>query len=142
MILRHDERGRGRKRLTQCLRILGILLLVWLVSGVNFEELAESLSEVSRPLLFIAFFMILPHVFSKVWRWKLILENQGDCYPLKPAALAYFGGIFAGLLTPGRLGEFVRAIHFQRDCQVRLGRALFSVMMERLFDLVFLWILI
>jgi hypothetical protein len=52
-----------------------------------------------------------------------------------PAFLAYFGSLFIGYLTPGRLGEFIKAAHVNRDCGVPAARAFSSVLSDRLFDL-------
>ncbi|NJL33436.1 MAG: flippase-like domain-containing protein [Chloroflexaceae bacterium] len=71
-------------------------------------------------------------------RWcagQLTLRSQGIVYGTRPAVLAYFGSIFIGLLTPGRLGEFVKALHLKQDCAISGGRALSSVFLDRLFDL-------
>jgi hypothetical protein len=56
-------------------------------------------------------------------------------YPVISAYLAYFGSLFIGLLTPGRLGEFVKALHVNQDCDVSLVRAFSTVLADRLFDL-------
>jgi uncharacterized protein (TIRG00374 family) len=52
-----------------------------------------------------------------------------------PAFLAYFGSLFVGFLTPGRLGEFVKAMYVSQDDNVSFAKAFSSVLADRLFDL-------
>jgi uncharacterized protein (TIRG00374 family) len=48
---------------------------------------------------------------------------------------AYFASMFLGFLTPGRLGEFVKAWYVSQACKVSSGLAFSSVLADRLFDL-------
>jgi uncharacterized protein (TIRG00374 family) len=56
---------------------------------------------------------------------------------LGEAASVYGFSILVGTVTPGRLGEFVKALHL-RERGMSLGGSLSSVVVDRLFDLVFL----
>jgi uncharacterized protein (TIRG00374 family) len=91
--------------------------------------------DVDLYLLGIAIVLNLPMVLLKTLRWKNLMYRQDIRYPIGKAYLAYFGGIFIGFFTPGRLGEFIKAIHINQDCRVSVGRALSSVLADRLFDL-------
>ena len=63
------------------------------------------------------------------------MKSQAIYYPIKDAFLAYFGSLFIGFMTPGRLGEFVKALHVSNDYNVKIGLAFSSVLADRLFDL-------
>jgi hypothetical protein len=82
----------------------------------------------------------LPMVLFKSLRWQSLMRSQHIQYTATDAYFAYFGSIFIGFLTPGRLGEFVKALHVSRDCDVSLARAFSSVLVDRLYDLYLLLI--
>jgi len=71
----------------------------------------------------------------KAARWQSLLRGLGVSYPLPTAFLSYYVCLFIGNLTPGRLGELVRAAHLVQDREIDPGRALSSVVVDRLFDL-------
>lgn len=49
--------------------------------------------------------------------------------------------LYIGFITPGRLGEFVKALYLKSDKQISLSRGMSSVLLDRLFDLYLLVIL-
>ena len=76
-----------------------------------------------------------PLILIKTARWQGILRSQLVEFRIWSAYLAYFGSLFIGFLTPGRLGEFVKAVHVSEECGVSPTRAFSSVLADRLFDL-------
>lgn len=93
-----------------------------------------------KPLLLLVLVLHLPLMWFKALRWQHLLQAQRIQYGLRNAYLAYFGSMFIGLLTPGRLGEFVKAVHVTQDCGMPLTYAMSSVFSDRLFDLYLLLI--
>lgn len=122
------------------LRSIGLALFVFLLVRYQVLESLLSLDMASAGLLLAAIALNVPQIVLKVVRWRYLLSVQGIRYPQLPATLAYFGSIFIGLLTPGRLGEFIKSVHVQRDCGVSSGRAFSSVLADRLFDLAALFV--
>ncbi len=116
------------------LRLVGVLLLGFLLSRVDLGHLVSTIADASWYLV-VAIFLNIPQLSLKVVRWKTLLLAQGICYGVWKAGLAYSGSIFLGLLTPGRLGELVKAFHVKQDCRVSIGRAFSSVLADRIFDL-------
>lgn len=122
------------------LRLVGLALLVVLLIQVDLARLVQVLQSTNLLLVALAVGTILPMIGTKTVRWLRILHSQETRYTFAPAFLAYLGSMFVGLLTPGRLGEFVKALHVSRDCGVPLARAFSSVLVDRLYDLYLLLI--
>ncbi|NJN67999.1 MAG: flippase-like domain-containing protein [Chloroflexaceae bacterium] len=122
------------------LRLVGLALLVFLLIQIDLARLVQVLRATNPVLFAVAVGTILPMIGTKTVRWLRILHAQAIPYRLQPAFLAYLGSMFVGLLTPGRLGEFVKALHVSRDCGVPLARAFSSVLVDRLYDLYLLLI--
>jgi uncharacterized membrane protein YbhN (UPF0104 family) len=117
------------------LRLIGLVLLGLILWRLDFAALVRIIRGADRVLLGIAVVLNLLLVLLKSLRWRALMVQQDIRYPIGKAYLAYFGSISVGFLTPGRLGEFVKAIHVNHDCDVSPGRALSSVLVDRLFDL-------
>ena len=117
------------------LRLTGLLLLGVLLWRMDVAALARVLQGGDRSLLAMAVVLNLPMVFLKALRWQTLMRKQGVHYSTGKTYLAYFGSMFVGFLTPGRLGEFVKALHVSQDCGVSTAQAFSSVLVDRLFDL-------
>lgn len=120
---------------TSWLRVLGILLLAFLLWRIDLTRLAGVLRQATPSLVIAAVLLNLPQITIKALRWKGLLRSHQIEYGAAPSILSYFGSIFIGLLTPGRLGEFIKAWHVKEDCGVPAARALSSVLVDRIFDL-------
>jgi uncharacterized protein (TIRG00374 family) len=117
------------------LRIIGPLLFVVLLATIDPVSVWEVLRQ-SHPGWLVAAVAATPvMLLIKTARWRAILGAQKIRYPLGTAFLSYYVCLFVGILTPGRLGEFIRALHLVEDRGVDPGRALSSVAADRLFDL-------
>jgi glycosyltransferase 2 family protein len=132
---RLDGRPAGRRWLAWALRLIGLALLGVLLARVDARLVVATLRQADPGLVALSIALIVPLIGVKTVRWQLILAAQGVRYAWWPALLAYFGSLFIGFLTPGRLGEFVKAVHVQQDCAAPLPLALASVLADRLFDL-------
>ncbi len=117
------------------LRLIGFVLLGVLLAKIDKGQFLGVLGKAALPLVIAAIALNIPGILIKSLRWRWLLSAQGISYGITPSTLAYFGSIFIGLLTPGRLGEFVKALHVSKDCGVSSGRAFSSVLADRLFDL-------
>jgi uncharacterized protein (TIRG00374 family) len=117
------------------LRLLGPLLLALILSRIDIGGVMRRVSTVQLPLLAIAVLLYPLLVMLKAWRWRLLLRQQGVDYAMGPAFLAYNSGLAAGYVTPGRVGELIKALYLRNDKGLTTGRALSSVVLERVLDL-------
>ena len=118
-------------RRSSWLRILGPVLLVYLLLRIGLVEILEILRHTHILEVMAAVVLVLPLILIKTLRWQGILRAQGISMSLGEAFLAYFASLFIGFLTPGRLGEFVRALYVQEVSQGKSGIAFSSVLVDR-----------
>lgn len=123
------------KRPRGLLRLVGLALLIVLLWRIDKGKLVATVGHADHSLVMLAMLMNIPLVCLRAARWQCLLWFQGIPYGVGNVMLSYWGSIFIGLLTPGRLGEFTKAFHVSRDCGVGVGRALASVLVDRLCDL-------
>lgn len=117
------------------LRIAGLILLALLLWKLDPSQVFSVIKRTAPSFLVLAILLNIPQIFIKALRWRFLMLAQGIRYSAINSALSYFGSIFIGLLTPGRLGEFVKTIHVSHDCGIPAPRAFPSVLVDRLFDL-------
>jgi hypothetical protein len=122
------------------LRSLGLILLIGLLFRVDLHQLVRLMQHAEVLPVIMALLLLLPLITIKTLRWQALLRAQSVHIRIQPALLAYFGSLFIGLLTPGRLGEFVKAVHVRQECGTPLTYAISSVFTDRLFDLYLLLI--
>ena len=123
------------KKWSWAIRLLGILLLLFILTQIDLSSVGSVIAKVNLWYLALAIVLNLPVVFLKSWRWQSLLKTQGITYPLGQAFLAYFGGVYLGLATPGRLGDFARISYLTADKELPVGRALSSVVVDRVCDM-------
>jgi glycosyltransferase 2 family protein len=126
---------------TNRLRYLGILAFAFLIWYVGPRNLLQALAGTRFSYLFAALVLNLPLIALKTWRWQVLLLGVGIRLPFVAAFRAYAVGIFVGCLTPGRLGEFIKVAYVTQNSGEETGKALPSVLIDRLYDLYLLLVL-
>jgi len=117
------------------MRLLGIPLLIVLLIKLDARQIYQILREANFVNVLVATLLIIPLIALKTIRWQVVLNAQGIQYNFVPAFLSYFASMFVGFFTPGRIGEFSKAIYVARERLVSAGRAFSGVLADRLFDL-------
>lgn len=123
------------------LRGAGLLILPVIIWRLDGAGLLSALGDVNWLPIAIAIAMTIPQVGLKAIRWWVLLRKLSLHHPITTAVVDYFASLLAGLLTPGRLGELVRAWSVERTTHQETGLALASVVADRLFDLYMLFAL-
>ena len=123
------------------LRYLGIIILLITLLKIDFDKLLRILYQANILYLLIAIIMNIPHVFLKSYRWNCLLKQQTVYYSPIQSFIVYLSSLYIGFVTPGRLGEFVKALYLKSDKCISLSKGMSSVVLDRLFDLYLLMIL-
>jgi glycosyltransferase 2 family protein len=101
------------------------------------EMLRVVLAASPVPLL-VAVALNVVNIHLKVVRWDVILRTRGIHYPQRRAWASFLTSLYVGLLTPGRLGDVLRAQYLRHDLGVPYAEGIASVVVDRLCDL---WVL-
>lgn len=124
----------GETLISQLFRFVGPLLLIVLLLRLDLDQARATLQDTRLLLVLVAAAGVFPLIFIKTLRWRNLMRAQKIHVPVRESYLVYFSSLFIGFLTPGRLGEFVKAIYVERSCNTPLSRAFSSVLADRLFD--------
>ena len=119
-------------------RIVGPVLFLALILSTDMTQVKQIWRN-GRPLpITIAALLSIVVILVKAARWRRLMTYQGIHYAFPAVARYYAIASALGAWTPGRLGDFSKAVAVQRDCHVGLGRAVSSVIADRLMDAVVL----
>lgn len=130
-----------RVKFYQYIRYLGPLCLVLILTKIDLRLLLNNLSDINLFLYLFVLFLNVPQFFIKSFRWNQLLKQQKVIYSEFDSFLIYISSIFIGFITPGRLGEFIKAVYLKYDKGVSLSKSMSSVIVDRLFDLYLLILL-
>ncbi|TPV95162.1 MAG: flippase-like domain-containing protein [Myxococcales bacterium FL481] len=108
-----------------------ILLLLFLTTDVT--ALREAFTGVRLDIAIWGYLVVPLTVVIRTWRWQLLLGPVHRPAGFTPLLRVYAYAIFIGVVTPGRLGEFVKTVHVKR-WGAPTSVAFVKVLVDRLFD--------
>ncbi len=124
-----------RNRFPWLVRFFGFAVLAVLLWRIDLSETARLLARV-RPGWYAASILAIPTIlFIKSFRWEMLLRRQGIGLGLGRAVRLYMAAMMVGVLTPGRVGDFVKVLYLRRLGH-SMGRSLWSPLLDRVSDLV------
>ena len=129
------------KKLRNYIRYLGVLFLILILTNIDVKLSLKYLSNINPFLCLLVLVLNVPQFFIKSLRWNQLLKQQKVIYSALDSFNIYISSIFIGFITPGRLGEFIKAVYLKSDKGVSLSKGMSSVLVDRLFDLYLLIIL-
>jgi glycosyltransferase 2 family protein len=119
-----------------------IALLTWALRGVSFPAVAVAVRSVQAEWLVLGLATFLASFAVRAWRWGTLLSPHGDPGSFGARQSAIFIGFACNGLLPANAGEIARAAVLRHTARVPLGRALGSVVAERLLDAVVVFLLL
>jgi glycosyltransferase 2 family protein len=128
---------RGRHLRALAGYIIAAVCLAWVFRDMEFASIWERVQQLQwAPLALAVAVDILSYVIQGL-RWRLLLRPVGKVSWLD-ATQAIYAGLFASEVLPMRPGELLRAYAVARRLSTDVAAVLPSVMVERLFDGVWL----
>jgi len=124
---------------TPFLHLIGILIFIIILMKLDLSKTFKILANTNIPFFILSLIIFFPMLIIKCFRWNYIKKTQHMNYPLKDSILMYFSGFYIGILTPGRLGEFVKVLYLTKD-KHPFGKSFLTVFLDRLLDLMFLFL--
>jgi len=116
------------------LRLIGPAILIYFLLITDLSRIALNLARVHWPPLLLSLGLYPLLTVVKAWRWSLLMRSLGMAPPpLTQTMRLYMVGLFFGGATPGQAGDFAKAWYL-RERGEPLGPALFSILLDRLFD--------
>jgi uncharacterized protein (TIRG00374 family) len=123
------------------IRLIGPTLLLIFLWRSDFTRLMASFSSVNIWPVVLSLALVPVFIGIKSWRWNLLMRELGmQAPPLSYSMALYVIGLYLGGLTPGQSGDFIKAWYLKERGE-QLTPALFSIVLDRLFDFVIMALL-
>jgi glycosyltransferase 2 family protein len=107
--------------------------LIWVFHGVDLDLLLAGAAAINWPLALAGVLVDITAYLFQSLRWRAILSPFGPVSP-KQTLKAIYAGIFINLVVPLRVGELVRVYLISRFMKIQFSRAFSSLIVEYLFD--------
>ncbi|MBC7450355.1 MAG: flippase-like domain-containing protein [Cytophagales bacterium] len=110
--------------------VISVYIILSMLSGKKewYEEIYQAYATRSGVLLCIVMFgMMMMNIGLEAWKWKRLVHSI-EPIPFASSLMAVFSGIYAGLLTPHSIGDYVGRILFVQNGKrlESIGSVLFS----------------
>jgi len=128
----------ARRLLPKALRLVGVGIFIFFILRADLHSVL-ALVRTARwiwiaGVIALQAFMLI----TKAFRWWVLLGMMGLRLEFGSALRCFLSGYFAGVVTPGRLGEFMRVGFVRESTGCPLAAAVLNVFVDRLLDLTFL----
>lgn len=123
-----------KSRIWDILRLLGLGLLVWILSQVDWHSVFSALREFPPFVLALYFGVFFAGALLKILRMYLLLKSLKVDISFYDVYGIVTESAFYGLLTPARVGEFSKVAYLIKH-GLPSAQAWWIVILERLIDL-------
>lgn len=115
-------------------RLLGVAVFVVILLRIDRAAVAATLQSVGWRVWAYNLALLAVVTVAKSLRWQLLLRPLTD-YSLWRTILSFSSAGYLAMVTPGRVGDFMRAQFVKEETGVPVSAALGSVVLDRIFDL-------
>lgn len=134
---KENSATRGSWLIRNAPKLVGIILILVIFDYLDMPKVWTLITHLKLGWLIAALPMYLIIMLIKSYRWQKILYKQGIAYELKSLFAIYLISFTFGLVSPGRLGDFVKVLYLKQD-GYPFSKSVFSSLMDRIYDVVFL----
>jgi len=127
--------------LKKLLPVIGIIILVVILTTLDFQKIIDIFSKINLFYSFLCFFSIIPLLLLANIEWKILLNKQkikvGFWYPLKN----FFIGYFYGFITPGGFGAYTRSIYLSEESGAPLPKCVSNIIIYNTMEFISLLVM-
>ena len=129
----HQEKHRKSKLTALAGYVVAACALVWVFHGIKPDVLRKDFASINWALAIFGMFVDVGRYVMQSVRWKLLLTPVCRV-PVFSVFRALYAGVFLNMLFPFRFGEPTRAYIVSRQASVRFSSVFSSLIVEYLFD--------
>lgn len=117
--------------------LIALACLVWVFHDIHAGRLFRQVISIKWGWVGLAVFFDTFSYFAQGLRWRLLLYPTGNISPWKTTQAIYIG-LFTNEIVPLRMGELVRSYLVSRWLPTNYFSVIPSMIVERLFDIIWL----
>jgi glycosyltransferase 2 family protein len=118
--------------------IVSIALLFFIFRFIGVENALVELKNVDMPFIFLALIFVVFEVFFKSVRWNTVVKVFNKGLGVVSAINYTLISRAFGIVTPGRIGEFIKAKYLKDKTNISYLSSVMTVVIDKLFDIIVL----
>ena len=120
---------------------ISIVLLFLIFRFIGIDKVYRELLNANPNYILIAAFFIIFEIFFKALRWKTIIKIFNKSISVAVSMKYTLISIAFGFVTPGRLGEFIKAKYLVESTKISYLKSIMTVIIDKIFDFIALILL-
>lgn len=120
--------------------IIALIILFLVLRTIDFAKVSNILSSVELSYVITAGILVILLLFVKSVRWNLIINQFNDRLTIGESFSIYMSSYSVGVVTPGRLGEFIKVYNLRHSTNLSPLNSFLTVIADRVYDLVTLFV--
>lgn len=117
--------------------VIGLFICILILLKIDLKKTLDILLNLNIYYLAAALATNIPYFLMINCRWNMIMKTQGIEYSFKDSLIIYAIGFSAGVITPGKFGEFIKVFYLKND-GYPVVKSFWVTLLDRLFDLIVL----
>ena len=109
-----------------------LALIFW---KMNLPSFYIEISTLKVLPLLLAILITFPAMYLRAWRWKETIKSAQTDFPIKELLKFTYISLTLGLVTPGRIGEFIKVHHLSKKSGIEAKKSLYTVLLDKLMDI-------
>lgn len=122
------------KNFKNYVKIFGLIVFIYILYRIDLGTVFNSMKNAHWPYLTAAFFLLIGFHLLKAIRWQFLLRGKSIDLPLRQCYLIYVIGLYWGLITPGRMGDLIKAYYIKKEGHPFSDGIIVSLM-DRILDI-------
>lgn len=112
------------------LPLIGIILLIYIVIDIGFENILNSILLISPAYFFVALVLIIPRVFLASYKWLIICRKQKMDISLIFIVKVFLISLFYGFITPASIGGYVSVYYLKKKANVKWEKSITNSLLD------------
>jgi len=114
-------------RLKKLLPLIGIIILIFIISTLDFDEIFRIFTNINPLYLILSFFSFVPLLLLVTFEWQLLLKSQKINVSFWYSIKNFLIGYFYGFITPGGFGAYTRSLYLSDESGAPLPKCFSNI---------------
>ena len=114
--------------------VVSLVLLYFVIKFIGMNKVYNEMMSANIFYVLAAIFFVIFQIFFKVVRWKAIINVFNKNISFKSSLIYTLISFAFGIVTPGRLGEFIKAKYLVEGIKLGPLKSLVTVVIDKIFD--------
>ncbi len=129
------------KKANKILPFIGLGILAYLIYKSGPQIILNTVFEMNLAFLPISAVLFLLYLFLQTYKWGYLVRKQGIDIDFLSLFKIYLIGSFYGIITPGRVGNFIRIKYLKTRTGRKSGECSVSIVIDKVLDFMALFAL-